>query len=90
MEPDDDLCLCFHVTKRKVISYLRVTRPQRAAQLSECHGAGSGCGWCRPYLEKLFREFQRDGKLEQVEFPTVDRYAQRRADYRREKIERPF
>ena len=54
MELDDELCLCFHVTKRKVINYLRVERPQRESQLSECHGAGTGCGWCRPFLKKLF------------------------------------
>ena len=56
MELDDELCLCFHVTKRKVINYLRVERPQRAGQLSECFGAGTGCGWCRPYLRRLFDE----------------------------------
>ena len=54
MELDDELCLCFHVTKRKVINYLRVERPQRESQLADCHGAGTGCGWCRPFLKKLF------------------------------------
>jgi NAD(P)H-nitrite reductase large subunit len=56
MELDDELCLCFHVTKRKVINYLRVEKPARVGQLSECFGAGTGCGWCRPYLERLYRE----------------------------------
>ncbi len=56
MELDDELCLCFHVTKRKVINYLRVERPARPGQLSDCFGAGTGCGWCRPYLRKLFDE----------------------------------
>ncbi len=56
MELDDELCLCFHVTKRKVINFLRVEKPARAAQLSECFGAGTGCGWCRPYLRRLFEE----------------------------------
>ncbi len=56
MELDDELCLCFHVTKRKVINYLRVERPLRVGQLSDCFGAGTGCGWCRSYLAKLFRE----------------------------------
>src|SRR5258705_2479176 len=41
MELDDELCLCFHVSKRKVINFLRVERPQRESQLSECHGAGT-------------------------------------------------
>ena len=58
MELDDELCLCFHVSKRKVINFLRVERPQRESQLSECHGAGTGCGWCRPFLKKLFEASQ--------------------------------
>jgi bacterioferritin-associated ferredoxin len=54
MDPDDELCLCFHVTRRKVENYLRLERPQRAAQLADCYGAGTGCGWCRPFLQRLF------------------------------------
>ena len=53
MDPDDPVCLCFHVTRRKVIRYIRVEKPRRASQLSECFGAGTGCGWCRPYLARL-------------------------------------
>ncbi|HEX4146904.1 MAG TPA: (2Fe-2S)-binding protein [Pirellulales bacterium] len=56
MELDDELCLCFHVTKRKVINYLRIAKPKRPSQLSECYGAGTGCGWCRPFLCRLFDE----------------------------------
>src|ERR1700687_2264145 len=54
MDLDEELCLCFHVTKRKVINFLRVEQPRRVGQLSECFGAGTGCGWCRPYLKRLF------------------------------------
>ena len=60
MQPDDELCLCFHVTRRKVASYLRLEKPRRVAQLSECFGAGTGCGWCRPFLEQMFRAAQAD------------------------------
>ena len=56
MELDDELCLCFHVTKRKVINYIRVEKPARPGQLSDCFGAGTGCGWCRTYLRRLFDE----------------------------------
>ena len=59
MTSDDELCLCFHVTKRKVLNFLRVKKPQRASQMSECFGAGTGCGWCRPYLQKLFEAAQK-------------------------------
>ena len=54
MKLDDEVCLCFHVTRRKVHQYIRVTCPAVASQLSECFGAGTGCGWCRPYLERIF------------------------------------
>ena len=81
MELDDELCLCFHVTKRKVMNFLRVEKPRRAAQLSECFGAGTGCGWCRPYLKRLFEQAQG---VEQAELPTPEEYAQMRARYVRE------
>jgi len=38
-----------------------VERPQRVGQLSECFGAGTGCGWCRPYLQRLFDESAAKG-----------------------------
>ena len=56
MSPDDPVCLCFHVNRRKVEAYLRVHQPKRASQLSECGGAGTGCGWCVPYLRRLFEK----------------------------------
>ena len=80
MDADQDLCLCFHVTKRKVQSFLRVERPKRVGQLSECFGAGTGCGWCRPYLEKLFDQAVSEGKLD-AELPTAEDYARMRTRY---------
>ncbi len=84
MELDEDLCVCFHVSKRKVINFLRVERPQRAAQLSECQGAGTGCGWCRPFLERLFQAAQTQCEIDDVALPRADEYARDRSDYRRE------
>ena len=80
MELDDELCLCFHVTKRKVVNFLRVEQPQRESQLSECHGAGSGCGWCRPFLKKLFEAAQKKD-IAAAELPSADDYAQGRTGY---------
>jgi len=80
MELDDELCLCFHVTKRKVINYLRVERPQRESQLADCHGAGTGCGWCRPFLKKLFQAAQSPSEAD-AELPSADDYAQGRTKY---------
>jgi bacterioferritin-associated ferredoxin len=80
MELDDELCLCFHVSKRKVINFLRVERPQRESQLSECHGAGTGCGWCRPFLKKLF-EASRSTESVTPDLPDASEYASGRTGY---------
>ena len=88
MQLDDELCLCFHVTKRKVVNYLRIEKPRRVGQLSECFGAGTGCGWCRPYLQKLFDAAQASAEKassapidDSTALPTAQEYAQSRAAY---------
>jgi bacterioferritin-associated ferredoxin len=80
MEMDDELCLCFHVSKRKVINFIRVEKPARPGQLSECFGAGTGCGWCRTYLRRLFDE-ARGRAVQDAADPTAQDYAQGRARY---------
>lgn len=75
MDLDDPVCLCFRVTKRKLLVHLKVNRPVVASQLSECGGAGTGCGWCVPYLKRLFAE----GNLD---LPDADAYAAQRSKYR--------
>ena len=79
MDDDDELCLCFHVTRRKVVQFIRVHRPKRVSQLSECFGAGTGCGWCRPFLKRLMEEEDP----ESVELPSADAYASDRSEYRK-------
>ena len=80
MNPNDELCLCFHVTKRKVTNYLRIEKPRHVSQLSDCYGAGTGCGWCRPFLKKLF-EASQQGDSECAALPTAEEYAIQRGDY---------
>lgn len=53
MEPDDHVCLCFRVSLRKLTHYIEREQPSVASQLSECLGAGTGCHWCVPQLERL-------------------------------------
>ncbi len=81
MRPDEELCLCFHVTRRKVENYLRIERPRSAAQLADCYGAGTGCGWCRTYLRRLFDAAGRGDAADDVELPTASQYAEDRATY---------
>ena len=80
MNDDQDLCLCFHVSRRKVAQFIRAEKPTVASQLSECYGAGTGCGWCRPFLEKMMRESDPD----KADLPDEETYAIRRKAYRDE------
>ena len=80
---DREICLCFHVTRRKVANFIRIEKPKRPGQLSECFGAGTGCGWCRPYLEKLFDEGVSKGETV-AEIPSPEDYAKQRSNYVRE------
>ena len=93
MNPDDPICLCFHVTRRKVENFIRVEKPRRASQLSECFGAGTGCGWCRPYLERLLQaenaKHETVGQLAENEAKALDQisyseYARQRSQYVRQ------
>ena len=81
MKPDDELCLCFHVTRRKVENFLRVERPAAPSQLAECGGAGTGCGWCRPLLRKLFDAHR--ARAEATELPDAERHASGRGEHLR-------
>jgi NAD(P)H-nitrite reductase large subunit len=83
MELDEEVCLCFHVTKRKLLNFLRVEQPRRAAQLSECFGAGTGCGWCRGYLRRLFEAHAAAGDQPPAD-PSFAEHTQGRAGYLRE------
>ena len=83
MQPDDELCLCFHITKRKVTNYIRVEKPQRASQISECFGAGTGCGWCRPFLQRLFEQADSSNEAADSEnaLPSREEYSSLRKKY---------
>ena len=82
MQLDDEICLCFHVTKRKILNHLRVHQPRVPSQLSECAGAGTGCGWCVPFLKRYFEDSRKKGSAS----PEADRlsshdYARARGAY---------
>lgn len=80
MELDDKICLCFHVSKRKILNYIRVHKPRVASEISQCNSAGTGCGWCIPFLKKYFEE-ARQNRLDQADSLTADQYAHQRGDY---------
>lgn len=80
MQPDDKLCYCFHVSHRKVMNYLRVHKPRVPSQLSECGSAGTGCGWCIPFLKKHFENWKQGETGDCGEMSAAD-YAAARAGY---------
>ena len=77
MNLDDKICYCFHVSRRKLENFVRREQPRVASQLSECGGAGTGCGWCIPFLKQIFRD-EGEGELQSL---TPAEYSQRRAAY---------
>jgi len=83
LEHDDTICYCFHVSKRKIVNFIRIHRPRRASQVSECGGAGTGCGWCVPYLKRYFEEAVA-GAVTLPDQMTPEEYARQRAKYIRD------
>lgn len=66
MQPNDHVCLCFGVSQGKIQNYLKREDPRVASLISECLGAGTGCGWCVPYLKDLHKQHQ-DGQQPTIE-----------------------
>jgi bacterioferritin-associated ferredoxin len=77
---DQKVCYCFHVTRRKLLNFLRIERPRVASQLSQCGGAGTGCGWCIPFLKQLHQQSAAGGGTD-LDRLSADEYARRRAAY---------
>lgn len=62
MDPDDHVCLCFHVSLRKIRTFLARENPPVASLISECLSAGTGCRWCVPFLKHLHAQHARGEK----------------------------
>jgi bacterioferritin-associated ferredoxin len=83
MDPDDEICYCHHVTLRKLFHFARREQVRQPARMSECLGAGTGCGWCIPTL-CMIAEAAGAGRDPTLE-TTPAEYAAAREAYRREK-----
>lgn len=81
MEPDDTICHCYGVSYRKLRSFARRRRLSRPSQMSECLGAGTGCGWCVPFLESIFEAADREDQADAPPLLTAEAYAQARQAY---------
>jgi bacterioferritin-associated ferredoxin len=83
MELDAKICYCFHVSRRKLVNFVRREKPKVPSQLSLCGGAGTGCGWCIPFLKQIYQQGLEGGDTE-LERLTPEEYENRRAQYIRE------
>jgi bacterioferritin-associated ferredoxin len=81
MNLDDELCYCFHISRRKLVNFARRTLPQVPSQMSQCGGAGTGCGWCIPFLKQIFRQEVQGEPTEGWQEMTPADYAVQRAEY---------
>src|ERR1041385_7091347 len=84
MDLDAKVCYCFHVTRRKLVNFVRQRQPRVPSQLSECGGAGTGCGWCIPFLKQIFQQEVKGAAATELEQLTPEEYERRRAQYIRE------
>lgn len=62
------------------MNWVRLNAPRVPSQLSECGGAGTGCGWCVPFLKQIFRQ-GTDSGAESLDALSPEEYAARRAEY---------
>jgi len=83
MRDDDHVCLCFRVSKRKVVGYCKREKPAVASLISECLSAGTGCGWCVPFLKELHRQAVVEGVEEPDLAVSPEEYAAGRVEHRR-------
>jgi len=82
MHDDDPVCLCFHVSKRKIVNFCKREKPPVPSLISECLSAGTGCQWCVPFIKNLHQQC-KDG-IENPDLPlSPEEYANKRATYRK-------
>ena len=81
MDLDAKVCYCFHISRRKLVNFARQTRPKVPSQLSQCGGAGTGCGWCIPFLKEIFQQAVEGGDTTELDRLTPEEYEKRRAEY---------
>lgn len=85
MDPDHHVCLCFHVSLRKLRTYMDRERPVVASQLADCLSAGTGCQWCVPFLCRLHEQWKR-GEVPDLPL-SPEEYVVKRAAYRRRRAD---
>ncbi|MDP6542316.1 MAG: hypothetical protein QF444_00750 [Phycisphaerales bacterium] len=85
MKPEDYICVCHRVPLCKLQNFIKREKPVVTSQLSNCLGAGTACGWCIPFLEKIHRQY-KTGKT-MVLTVDFDSYSERRNVFNAKKSE---
>ncbi len=85
MKKEEYVCVCHRVSLSKLQSFIERENPKVTSQLSECLDSGTSCGWCIPFLEKIFKQHAHGEPMEL----TVDheRYIERRKAYKQRKCQ---
>jgi len=78
---DQEICVCFHVRRRKIEAFCRREKPKVISLVSQCLSAGTGCGWCIPFLKAVHAEVLAGGP--HFEMPTEEEYLAKRKEYHR-------
>ncbi len=81
MNLDQNVCYCFHISRRKLVNFVRICQPRVPSQLSECGGAGTGCGWCIPFLKQIFAQETAGQGESELDRLSAEEYARQRAEY---------
>jgi bacterioferritin-associated ferredoxin len=69
---------------RKIVNYCKREKPRHASMISDCLSAGTGCGWCVPFLKKL-HEQAIAGEAEPDLPVSPEDYVKKRATFRQTK-----
>ena len=80
MNKDEHICVCHRVSLGKIQSFILREKPKVASQLTGCLDAGTSCGWCIPFLEKLHK-LHTEGKEMDLSVEH-SRYTERRDTYK--------
>jgi NAD(P)H-nitrite reductase large subunit len=75
------------VTLGKIRGFLAREDPGVASLISECLGAGTGCGWCVPFLRHLHARHVRGEEPDLRVSP--EEYTRARQGYRETKVRDP-
>ncbi|MBP7937333.1 MAG: (2Fe-2S)-binding protein [Phycisphaerae bacterium] len=81
MKPDDKICYCYDVPYRKLWHFARRHHLSRPSQMSECLGAGTACGWCIPFLKRIFEAASQESPPDAAPPLTAEEYAHARQAY---------